>query len=239
MEDSLFKSIENDEISYNSEDYSDVVEKERKKTRNKRILISIVITLLIIIAGYMFYSAVFSDNDSDTDKNPTTQTTDDYTGNPDYISNIDQPLLSLWTDAPKVESTREMETKVKNNSISAKDNKITFNKKIKINEAVNKCSVLQSTDFCLSATGEYNKKDINIFFMNDLVRSRLFENASDFQEINVKGSHSAGAVMIEMGGEEGSVLAIANKDSSGFMIAVPNDMTIDEIEDLASLVSVK
>lgn len=237
MEDSVFEtSLDNDEILFDSQDYSDVVEKSVKRKNINKIIIIGIILFLIIIAAYMLYATIFTTKEIAEDEYNISQLEEEYQQSSDYIANIKAPLLELYPNAPIVE-TKQILTEVKEGSLIAGTNKLTI-KEISITAAINPCEVLNPTDFCLAGTAKFMEMPINIYFMNDLVRSRLFENPDEFKELTITGSPASGSIIIKIAGEEGVVLAIANKDSSGFMIAVPEEMTIQQIEELAKLITI-
>lgn len=234
--DSVFdNALNNDEVFFNAKDYSDIVLKDKNKKRTM-ILVTIFF-LIIIIGGAIFFILSLINSTEDNNSYVVPQSEVEYQQSNDYIENINKPLEKLYPTAPTVEH-RVIDVNVENGKIIAGENKLTI-KNVPIEKTEVGCEVTEPTDFCLAGLAKFDKQDINIYFMNDLINSRLFENPEQFKELSVEGSPAAAAIVIEMGGEKGVVLAVANTNSSGYMIAVPDSMSMDQINSLASQITVQ
>lgn len=233
MKDSFFTDqLDVDEMTVDEKiDYTDHIDKERQQKRIFKI-VSVLIVLALILAGsFMLYTTVFSNNNEVGETYFDKGQSLELQQSEDYIANINAPFYEMYPNAPIVEAGQIL-TQVDGKTITAGANVLTFTNS-EISSIINSCEVIQPTDFCLAGIAKFNNSDVNIYFMKDAVRSRLFENPALFEKFEVNGSPAAALVEIVMGTEKGNVLVVANKDSSGFMLALPNDMPMDEIQALS------
>lgn len=236
MSESIFESMSEEEIMVDSTDFTDYVEKEKRQKSIIKIIIVILVITTIIIAGVFFFKLIANKTETPVEVLEVAQSGEVENIEVEVIEESTEPLLELYENAPVV-TARQVVTETTKNSIIAGENELVLDE-IKISETINKCEVVNPTDFCLAAISEFEGNTLNIYFMNDAVHSRLFENPSSFMEFEVPGSPATALIEISISGEEGQVLTVVNKDSSGFMLALPHDMTSEEIQELVTHLSV-
>lgn len=232
MSESIFESMSEEEIMVDSTDFTDYVEKEKRQKSIIKIIIVILVITTIIIAGVFFFKLIANKTETPVEVLEVAQSGEVENIEVEVIEKSTEPLLELYENAPVV-TARQVVTETTKNSIIAGENELVLDE-IKISETINKCEVVNPTDFCLAAISEFEGNTLNIYFMNDAVHSRLFENPSSFMEFEVPGSPATALIEISISGEEGQVLTVVNKDSSGFMLALPHDMTSEEIKKLVT-----
>lgn len=236
LPDSYFEStLETEDIeNYHTDDYTDMIHEEKKK-RIIKVMTTTVLSILILVAGYFLYKTVFYEESEEVEIEQSI----DFQQSEDYIKNTTQPLLEIYEDAPVVEP-RQITTEVseERDSITAGKIVLKFSEEVKIDSIVNTCDVVQPTDFCLAATGVFEEEPMNIYFFNDVVHSRMFENPSEYEEVEIKGSPAAVVLVLEVAGEKGVGVLTAGKDSSGFLITLPDSMGLKDIENLSKQLSI-
>lgn len=237
LPDSYFEStLETEEIAdFHTDDYTDVIYETQKKKRIIKWITTTILGILILVAGYFLYKTVFYEEPEEV----ATEQSIDFQQSEDYIKNTTQPLLEIYQDAPVVEP-RQITTEVnkEKDSITAGKTVLKFSEEVKIDSIVNTCDVVQPTDFCLAATGVFEEEPMNIYFFNDAVHSRMFENPSEYQEVEIKGSPASVVLVLEVAGEKGVGVVTAGEDSSGFLITLPDSMGMKDVEKLSRQLSI-
>lgn len=141
-----------------------------------------------------------------------------------------RPLQELSAGAPTV-SASKVTASVVGSTIVTTDNVSLSVKGVPLTGVQVACDTTLETDFCLVARGATPAdatKMLDIYFFKDAAHSRIFENPSNFNKIEVSGSLAAASMEINLiGGKPTQVIVVVAANSSGFMIALPQDTTSD------------
>lgn len=198
-------------------DFTDTVaaEKSRKRTRNLAIALG-VFTAAILVIGLIIVNFTNNENDVPTPQPTPTKTTTSAPNktNPATVIN---PLLDGFKAAPKV-TAGEVIAEVKDNTITAGKNTLTFAAADKISPPSAPCKVTQPTDFCLAAQGKNDKAPFDIYYLKDAAHSRLFENPATFKKLTVANTPITGILPLQMGEDKLPTAVLVNEDSSGWMV---------------------
>lgn len=234
------KSFEKDEVLTN-EDLNNIFTTEgQQKTRTTReeknknitiIISSIIILALIATLAFIFMPKFLPNNESkEQQKNETTSTIQE-TQNPTTQNNNTtnkpvedkNPLLESIVTPNEVQ-TSEIASYVEDNSFTTTNNKTIFiNNGLNVSGTKDNCIVSKKEDFCYSgmiSTANGDKSEV--YFLKDAAHSRLFENPTSFEKIEIPGTATSAKIETNISGQDSSVMVIVFDDMSGYMIVLNN-----------------
>lgn len=221
---------ENQDFMQNPTDFSDPVAQERRSKIMKRIALSLGAIALIMALAYGTYYLLHKDNGESTPRGDSTPTATATAPKGAIVT----PLTKQYPGAPKAKEGPSTITISKEGTAQdSAGNILTVNGKKIYNPSEN-CTVSQATDFCLTGL-IHDNTEIDVYYLKDAVHSRLFPDNKDYTPLKIQGSPAAGALPMDIAGEKRSAIAIANKDSSGWMLVVKKG----DVNQIASLASVK
>lgn len=221
-------TVSEDEIMIDSQDHTDYADKERKTQLRK------VVGIVAAVVGALALGLVFTvlTMNEDTKEIPVENVTtvitpengtdnDNDTVQPQAPQKNPNPLLNSNPNAPKAK-TSEVTVEISKSTVKSTDgNQLNING-AQLTEPQTKCTVNNTNEFCLAGYAKLQDKKVDIYYLKDAAHSRLFENAENFQKIDILGSATAGSMDIKLNDNK-TIIAIANKDSSGYMIVLPDN----------------
>lgn len=210
------------EKSYNefiSDSRSNRTQKNISKASSYAVtIVSITVILTVIVFGLILLKSELSTRE------PVETVQSEETMSGDYID-LERPFAYFEEEFP--ESNKATEAITKKDKIKSSKSELIVSKEIKLTASVEPCEVIESNDFCLAATGKYNDKVLEFFFLKNVIKGKMFENTSSFEETEVKGSPLSAEIRIGEG--DMSMLVIVNKDGSGFMVRHPKEIKVKEL----------
>lgn len=223
------------------EHFEDVTQKYLdKRKRRLAYIIGGIVAVFLIAGGLAYYAATYDPNQDEP--TPTETAGPQITLPPNEDGSIvvdrEQPFLSIYPDAPTVEVAQTTTTIENNNSILTTDNhRLTFNETT-ITPATTQCIVTNPEDFCLTALINHNSQESAVYLLKDSAHSRFFDSAQNFQLAEVTGSPAAAVMKLTMANKNSPVLNIVLPNSSGLMIVLPENATIEDAQELAKNITV-
>lgn len=218
-------------------DFTDVALVERRKKMLKVAAIGAVTVIVIAVAGFFAVQTFIGDDGSSDPKASESVTVQD-PENPIVPDEPEKPLLSAFPTAPEVTGGVVTTTTAENVVTTSSGKSLTINGTEIVGSQI-ECVVNNPTDFCLSARSiDGTDQEVDVYFLKDGAHSRIFENPSNFNTVEVSGASSAGVMEVSLvGGQPTPVIGLVNSDSSGFMVALPG-ATLDEASAFASTLSI-
>lgn len=205
----------------NPTDFTDPVEKIKSR---KIVKIGFITAVSVIaVSALTFAILLFADSNSVSKTPAPTQTETQGTSQPKETSEPlpeENNMLSFNPKAPKVEDGEVIIKATKNDVTAGTGHRISMNGEILKPTA--ECKIVRATDFCLAAQGELGETKFDIYFIKDVARTRLFEQASPLKQVEVNNATSAATIDFPVGKETFPSLVVMNDDSSGWLITVVN-----------------
>ena len=125
--------------------------------------------------------------------------------------------------------------KVSKNTISASDGNSLALKNASLTSAQSDtCQIADPQSFCLVAQGEFKGEKIDVYYFKDIAGSLFFNSPSAFKQVEGVKGRIVALSDISFKGENRTVVATGEKNSSGFMILTPKNSSVDFVKDLAS-----
>lgn len=209
---------ENKDFMVNPTDFTDTVAQERRRRsiRNATRALGIIALLFALIWGtyYLLHKG------SGERSKPTPQESATSAPEKSPQGNITTPLNKQYPNAPQVKSGAITLTATKEGTVKDSAGNTLAVKGKKIYNPSENCAVSEPTDFCLTGIIQDKSVEADIYYLKDAVHSRLFEGVTQYNPIQVPGSPAAGVLSMDIAGEKRRTVAIANLDSSGWMIVV-------------------
>lgn len=217
-------------------DFTDYAEIQKKKKTYKIIALVVSIIIVAIICAIIAISINPLQEDPDT-QNSTNPQQSSQQNNPQKSNDNNNPLLNNFTNAPTPNESQQISVNVEKNAYVLSTGYSLNIANGKVYQTATPCNVTNTTDFCLAGDSTLQDKQLYIYLMKDAVHSRFFEKSVNFEKIDIEGSATAGIMDINLSGESKKVMVIVNKDSSGFMIVLPDDnqQTISMIQKALSI----
>jgi len=212
-----------------------LINKNNLKRRIKKIALTLSIALPIIAFSFFIFSSILNydkqtfENNSNNDviltkveelpsNNPTSE------GDPITETNVINPLLKIWTEAPDVIS-KQINISISKNSIQVttpeKSFVFTAPENFVLGSSTSQISDPQDFTY-LNST-----KKSDYYYFADLAHSKFIENSTNFSQVEIPNSTISGSFNSNFGGENKYALCIVMSDSSGLMIlsSDKNDIT--------------
>lgn len=234
---------DNDDAIISTNDYTDFIEKDKRKRVLKIVGIAVGATLVVSGLGLGVYSLL--KEPAPVDKTPIVTVTepgesptdtdvkaekDDKGKKKEIVVPIDPdtPLLSLIPGAPPVNS-KQAELKPGKASFTASTVYVVSFKKGKVTAADEKCLVTKGTDFCYAGTVKIDKDvEAAVYFLKDAARSGFFENPEEFTQVPMDWVAAAATMNVAVRGTTQEVLAIVFHNMSGLML-IPTEGNMDKL----------
>lgn len=109
-------------------------------------------------------------------------------------------------------------------------------------ELIGDCKVTRPADFsrCLATDSESPLEGYSMWLTKDAVRSSLFANAVDFEEVEVNGAATAAVMTLAgLSPNPRTTLVIVTPDVAGYIITLPESMSLADAKILASSINVE
>lgn len=156
-----------------------------------------------------------------------------------------QKFRQLYPDAPRA-NVAQMSLGVEGKTVrtfvgETVGHRLVFNDDLAFSQLDN-CAVTQVGSFrpCLSTTPTDPTAGTMVWLTKDAVRSSLFANAINFQEVPVAGAATAAVMGITgFAPEARAALVVVTPDSAGYIITLPVDASLDDAKALAATITVE
>ena len=201
----------------------------KKFDRNFLIAAAAAIVALILIVGYAIVVSVTSDKNTPP---PPEQTTSQSPTPPSEASNAPpenesaSPLVTDGIEFAEVASAKSPVTiSVDGTTIKASQSgspTLTLSDDSNVKAASSECKIKDTLSYCLVATTQFGAQSFSYFYSRDIAHSKMLRDASDVRQVEIDGAASAAFMTIDFGSQgPRRVLAIAAKDSSGYLVTLP------------------
>lgn len=219
-------------------DFTDVAQEEVDRRKRKlTFIISGIIAVFLIASGITYFAV----NSTDTEEPPLPEPGPTITlapnENGEIIVEREQPFLSIYPEAPAVTPAQTKATLAENTITTTDGSVITFNNTTLTNSTT-ECIVTDSADFCLAGLANSNSQEIGVYLLKDAAHSRFFDSASDFTIAEIPGAPAAATMGLTMANVKSPVVTIVLPNSSGIMLVLPENATLDDAKALAQNITV-
>lgn len=227
-------------------DFTDVAAEQKKNRILKIALTSTATILALAIGGYFGIQAFMTnpENNDDSSSAPI-EVIDEGAVQSINPGEPKRPLLEKFSSAPSVGDGLSTAT-AEGSTITTSEGFALTVSGAKLNPTQTECAAVKSTDFCLAARGttatmpatdtkvETVSTEVDVYHFKDAAHSRIFENPSEYKELEVPGASASAVMKVALvGGQPTPVIVVVNSDSSGFMVALPSITSIDEAAAIA------
>lgn len=225
-----------EEILTSTNDYTDFVEKDRRKKVLKAlgiVLGSIVVVGALIFGVYLLMSeneATYENTSPEPSVSVTETPTDspsDDSDNSDAPINPKTPLLSL---IPEVSDVKTSEVKIEageTSFITTSGITASFSD-AKITGADANCTVTNAPDFCYAGNVKIEDNKAQVYYLKDAAHSRFFENPENFKKVEVQGAEASATMNVSISSDEKqTILVVVFEDMSGIMLTFDDNSSIN------------
>lgn len=223
-----------DEIIVDPTDFNDVVAERNSKRLLKRV--GLAALLLLAIAAIVFVAFNLFDLGP---KTPEPEPTEISSIPDSSVTGREFPLLELWPEAPDV-NEGEATVTYSESTATIGESLVKFGAGYSGSASTTGCTVTLPTDICLS--GRLAKADnpaINIFFVKDITRNRIFERAEELHPVEVEGAPLAATLKLPLGGTATPALVVGLPDGSGLVYSFSGDTPQETVDALAASLTVE
>lgn len=220
------RSFTGDSLSVNAEDFTDLAGKRALRRRGK---------IALYIAGGLLFAAALGYTGHvviESSRAPIESPVSDNTGE-------SQPFKKLFPNAPQANSTKTI-------TLTAGERGLTIPQGYSLTFPEMEFISLEyeataPRDFGPAARANVDSpwNGTEVYLFKDIVNSEAFDKATNMKEVQVEGSPAAAVMLMKIGSETRAILALANPDSTGLMIALPSALNIESAENLASFIRVE
>lgn len=205
---------------------------------------SIALVILLALLSYFFIVPKFANNEPTPTPTPTANPQPEAPEDTAIKPEDENPLPSFANlDFPEVNDDKAVESVVKDNGIhtSRKSNlTLKLDEKVKLESTHDSCVVHDPTEYCMVARADLGSLNYEFFYFKDIAHTRIFRGADDIKKLNVDGVSAGASMTISYGpGEKRRVIALADKDSSGYLIVLPKSANSSDENNLMSSLTVE
>lgn len=204
---------------------------------------------IILVIGLILTSVFLGGDNEEPDPAPEPTPTETVEADPDEDeapvgdSLMENPLLEFAEEElPDVDADESVTVEVDGNTLSptlSTSGSLTVASQLNATWAVDECTVSASTDLCFLGQISYGALTYDVSYLRDVKTTRMFRaNESDVTEVEVPGAASAATIPLQYGSTTRTVLAIANSDSTGYMIVLPPNAEEATLNDLLSNIEI-
>jgi len=215
-----------DSLSANAEDFTDVVGKKAQRQRGKIWLYIAGALLFLGAVGYTGYVVIESSRAPIDNSGISSETQP-------------QPLKELFANAPEANSTKTITLKTSERGLTIPQGYALTFPSMEFTELDYEATAPRDFGPAARAAVEGPWNGTEVYLFKDIVRSESFDKAIEVKEVTVEGSPAAAVMLMNIGSTTRAILAIANPDSTGLMIALPANLNIETAENLAAHVRVE
>lgn len=154
---------------------------------------------------------------------------------------ITNPISELTMVLPPVTAAEIIVTTTAENIVAPNSKTLNIDKEIvKVQAPSQGCVVINPNDFCFAGNGTLvtDKIPLEFYYLKDAAHSRMFDNATNFEEVTIKGAAVAGTMNSGSDANSLKLLTIINDDSSGFMIRLPEGASTAHVNELIGALTV-
>lgn len=217
-------------------DFTDVALVAKRKRIAKIVGSAVLIVAVLVGGGYLGLKTFMGSQDTQQKAaDEAAAPIEEDPAAPTALTKPKTPLKDLAKNAPAVEAGKATASVVGSTIVTSENVSLTISN-TKIMASQIECSVTLVTDFCLAARNADTAdtadatKNLDIYFFKDAARSRIFENAEKFKKVNVSGSIAAATMEINLvSGKPTPVIVVVAPNSSGFMVALPQRTSDEDI----------
>lgn len=145
---------------------------------------------------------------------------------------FENPVKSLTEEFSPVEPGKVEVVVDKDNLVASPGSVLSLDPSLGLKAPEMDCVVENKGDFCLGGIAKLKDSQLDLFFLKDAVNNRLFDEATNFETVTVKGASKAFSMILGDDSDSKAVLLLVNKDGSGFMIRYPSVIEVSKISSL-------
>lgn len=214
-------------------DFTDVALIAKRKRIAKIVGSAVLIVAVLFGGGYLGLKTFMGSQDTQQKAaDEAAAPIKEDPASPTTLTKPKTPLKDLAKNAPAVEAGKVTASVVGSTIVTSENVSLTVSN-TKIAASQIECSATLVTDFCLAARNADAAdatKNLDIYFFKDAARSRIFENAENFKKVDVSGSVAAATMEINLvSGKPTPVIVVVAPNSSGFMVALPQGTSDENI----------
>ena len=196
-----------------------------------------------LIIAFLIVAPLFIDDSEPPPEEETEEEGEEVVDAPpeeDDEGGSENPISDLMTSFPEVESS-EVEIEVDGQDITSSVNDsftLSFSG-MDIEEASRTCVISDPEEYCFVADSSLGTIDYTVFFFKDVAHTRFFRGAYDIEQEYFGQEEAAAFMTIPFGDDYRRILVVADSDSSGYVIFLPNNAIEADEERVLESLSVK
>lgn len=214
----------------------------KKKRSWWKIVLAILAVLTIMVGGFFGVKAFldkttqYTPAPAETEITTTTGETDGTQGVEEITNNPVQENMPEGIPTP--EAFKSDIVAVNQTIISSSSElKVDKDSGFEVNSTTG-CTVENLSDYCFVSVGQKDNAKYSVFFMESIL-SGVFNNATDFEKIEIPGSPYSAVLSVVTGEDKTPLVLMADKNGSAWMVTLPINKTMDDAKELAKAFTVQ